>query len=77
MCRFFALSDTVCIFGEGKRKKSHVTVLAFLEAQVYAVDFYRKEGFEVTSGEFLEDGIAPVHDEIEGFVFFSHRLTWN
>ncbi len=25
----FALSDTVCIFGEGKRKKSHVTVLAF------------------------------------------------
>ena len=32
----------------------------YLEAQVYAVGFYRKEGFEVTSGEFLEDGIPHV-----------------
>lgn len=28
-----------------------------LDAQTYAVGFYQKEGFEVISGEFLEDGI--------------------
>ena len=32
----------------------------YLEAQVYAIGFYEKEGFEVTSGEFLEDGIPHV-----------------
>lgn len=29
-------------------------------SMVYAVGFYRKEGFEVTSEEFLEDGIPHV-----------------
>jgi ElaA protein len=32
----------------------------YLEAQVYAIGFYRKEGFEVCSEEFLEDGIPHV-----------------
>jgi ElaA protein len=32
----------------------------YLEAQVYAVGFYEKEGFTVSSGEFLEDGIPHV-----------------
>ena len=32
----------------------------YLEAQVYAVGFYEKEGFAVSSGEFLEDGIPHV-----------------
>lgn len=32
----------------------------YLEAQTYAVGFYRKEGFEVCSAEFLEDGIPHV-----------------
>lgn len=32
----------------------------YLEAQVYAIGFYEKEGFEVASGEFLEDGIPHV-----------------
>lgn len=32
----------------------------YLEAQVYAIGFYEKEGFKVTSGEFLEDGIPHV-----------------
>ena len=32
----------------------------YLEAQTYAVGFYRKEGFAVCSGEFLEDGIPHV-----------------
>ena len=32
----------------------------YLEAQVYAIGFYQKEGFEVTSVEFLEDGIPHV-----------------
>lgn len=32
----------------------------YLEAQVYAIGFYEKEGFEVSSGEFLEDGIPHV-----------------
>ena len=31
-----------------------------MEAQVYAIGFYQKEGFEVTSVEFLEDGIPHV-----------------
>ncbi len=29
----------------------------YLEAQVYALGFYEREGFERISGEFLEDGI--------------------
>ena len=32
----------------------------FLEAQVQAIGFYQKSGFEVTSGEFDEDGIPHV-----------------
>lgn len=32
----------------------------YLEAQTYAIGFYRKEGFAVCSGEFLEDGIPHV-----------------
>lgn len=32
----------------------------YLEAQVQAVGFYEKEGFSVSSGEFLEDGIPHV-----------------
>lgn len=32
----------------------------YLEAQVYAIGFYEKEGFKVSSGEFLEDGIPHV-----------------
>ena len=32
----------------------------YLEAQVYAIGFYEKEGFAVSSGTFLEDGIPHV-----------------
>ena len=32
----------------------------YLEAQTYAIGFYAKEGFRVTSEEFLEDGIPHV-----------------
>lgn len=32
----------------------------FIEAQVYATGFYRREGFEICSEEFLEDGIPHV-----------------
>ncbi len=32
----------------------------YLEAQTYAIPFYEKLGFEVTSEEFLEDGIPHV-----------------
>lgn len=32
----------------------------YLEAQTYAIGYYAKEGFEVTSDEFLEDGIPHV-----------------
>lgn len=35
-------------------------VRLYLEAQVYAIGFYEKEGFRVSSGEFLEDGIPHV-----------------
>lgn len=32
----------------------------YLEAQTYAVGYYAKAGFEVCSGEFLEDGLPHV-----------------
>ena len=32
----------------------------YIEAQCYAIGFYEKEGFEVSSDEFLEDGIPHV-----------------
>lgn len=32
----------------------------YIEAQVYAMGFYEQVGFQVTSGEFLEDGIPHV-----------------
>ncbi|WP_081664753.1 GNAT family N-acetyltransferase [Butyrivibrio sp. FCS006] len=35
----------------------------YLEAQKYAIGYYAKEGFEVTSDEFLEDGIPHVQME--------------
>ncbi len=35
----------------------------YLEAQKYAIGYYAKEGFEVVSDEFLEDGIPHVKME--------------
>ncbi|MCR5558246.1 MAG: GNAT family N-acetyltransferase [Butyrivibrio sp.] len=35
----------------------------YLEAQVYAIGYYAKEGFEVVSDEFMEDGIPHVKME--------------
>ena len=35
----------------------------YLEAQTYAIDFYKQFGFEVCSDEFLEDGIPHVKME--------------
>lgn len=35
----------------------------YLEAQTYAIGFYEREGFHVTSREFLEDGIPHVKME--------------
>ncbi len=37
----------------------------YLEAQVYAIGFYAKEGFEVVSDEFMEDGIPHVKMELD------------
>ena len=36
----------------------------YLEAQTYAVGFYAREGFTITSDEFLEDGIPHVCMEL-------------
>lgn len=36
-----------------------------MDAQKHAVGFYEKLGFEVTSGEFLEEGIVHVAMELE------------
>lgn len=36
----------------------------YIEAQTYAVGFYEREGFKVTSEEFLEDGIPHVKMEL-------------
>ena len=37
----------------------------YIEAQTYATGFYEREGFKVTSEEFLEDGIPHVQMELE------------
>ena len=37
----------------------------YLEAQAYAIGYYAREGFEVVSDEFLEDGIPHVKMEKE------------
>lgn len=37
----------------------------YIEAQSYATGFYEREGFRVTSEEFLEDGIPHVQMELE------------
>ncbi len=36
----------------------------YIEAQTYAVGFYEREGFTITSDEFLEDGIPHVCMEL-------------
>ena len=36
----------------------------YLEAQVYAIGYYAKEGFKVVSDEFMEDGILHVKMEL-------------
>ena len=37
----------------------------YIEAQCYAVGFYKREGFKICSEEFLEDGILHVKMELE------------
>lgn len=37
----------------------------YLEAQTYAIGFYAREGFQVVSEEFLEDGIPHVKMQLE------------
>lgn len=37
----------------------------YIEAQCYAIGFYEKVGFQVSSGEFLEDGIPHVEMILE------------
>lgn len=37
----------------------------YIEAQKYAIGFYQKFGFKVTSDEFLEDGIPHVTMELD------------
>ncbi|XME01135.1 GNAT family N-acetyltransferase [Lachnospiraceae bacterium C1.1] len=43
--------------------KSFNAIKIYLEAQVYAIGYYAKEGFEVVSDEFMEDGILHVKME--------------
>ena len=37
----------------------------YIEAQSYAIGFYEREGFQVCSDEFFEDGIAHVQMELK------------
>ena len=37
----------------------------YIEAQCYAIGFYEKAGFQVTSEKFLEDGIPHVEMVLE------------
>lgn len=36
----------------------------FIEAQCYAIGYYEKEGFQICSEEFLEDGIPHIQMEL-------------
>lgn len=46
------------------RTKMHPSKI-YIEAQCYAVGFYEKEGFQICSEEFLEDGIPHVQMVLE------------
>ena len=46
------------------REKMHPKRI-YIEAQCHAVGFYEREGFRVTSDEFLEDGIPHVQMTLE------------
>lgn len=46
-------------------KKNFCAKEIFIEAQCYAVGFYAREGFEICSDEFLEDGIPHVQMQLK------------
>lgn len=52
------LKETIQIVKEKLNPKK-----LYIEAQTYAIGFYEREGFKVTSEEFLEDGIPHVKME--------------
>lgn len=54
------MRDAISVAKEGAGNKQ-----ILLEAQVYAIGFYQKLGFEVCSEEFLEDGIPHVEMRLE------------
>lgn len=41
--------------------------IIYIEAQTYAIGFYEREGFKVTSDIFFEDGIPHVKMELKNF----------
>ena len=45
-------------------KEKMPCAMIYIEAQTHAVGFYEKFGFEVTSGEFMEEGIMHVAMEL-------------
>ena len=45
-------------------KEKYVPEKIYLEAQCYATGFYEREGFEICSDVFLEDGIPHVKMEL-------------
>lgn len=46
----------------------------YIEAQCYAVGFYEKEGFQISSEEFLEDGIPHVQMVLEFGWFVTNTI---
>ena len=45
-------------------KEKYTPKKIYLEAQCYAIGFYEREGFQICSEEFLEDGIPHVEMEL-------------
>lgn len=45
-------------------KRKNVLQKIYIEAQSDAIGYYEREGFKVTSNEFLEDGIPHVQMEL-------------
>ena len=54
------LKNAIC-----KIKSLMSPAFIYIEAQCYAVGFYEKKGFHVSSEEFLEDGISHVQMLLE------------
>lgn len=58
--RGVGLGEKILLEGIKAAEETMGAEIIYIEAQCYAIGFYEKAGFQVTSEEFLEDGIPHV-----------------